>query len=188
MADALPTAEIAVRAGVDWLEVGTPLILGEGLHAVAALHQKYPESSDRRRPQDDGRGLSRSGDDVQERRVVRRRDGPGPRAHDPRGRARGARVRRLRDGRRHALPRQGRDGQEDGSDGRRRRHRAHRPRRAPRGERQVAARRPEDDPRRGDDPAAGRRRAVNRSGGAAARRSARRSSSSARRWPSQITS
>jgi hypothetical protein len=36
MADALPTAEIAVRAGVDWLEVGTPLILGEGLHAVAA--------------------------------------------------------------------------------------------------------------------------------------------------------
>ena len=41
MADALPTAEIAVRAGVDWLEVGTPLILGEGLHAVAALHQKY---------------------------------------------------------------------------------------------------------------------------------------------------
>ena len=43
MADALPTAEIAVRAGVDWLEVGTPLILGEGLHAVAALHQQYPD-------------------------------------------------------------------------------------------------------------------------------------------------
>ncbi len=42
MADALPTAEIAVRAGVDWLEVGTPLILGEGLHAVKALHEKYP--------------------------------------------------------------------------------------------------------------------------------------------------
>jgi 3-hexulose-6-phosphate synthase/6-phospho-3-hexuloisomerase len=36
MADALPTAEIAVKAGVDWLEVGTPLILGEGLHAVAS--------------------------------------------------------------------------------------------------------------------------------------------------------
>ncbi len=43
LADAMPTAEIAVRAGVDWLEVGTPLILGEGLHAVAALHQKYPD-------------------------------------------------------------------------------------------------------------------------------------------------
>jgi 3-hexulose-6-phosphate synthase len=43
LADAMPTAEIAVRAGVDWLEVGTPLILGEGLHAVAALHKKYPD-------------------------------------------------------------------------------------------------------------------------------------------------
>jgi 3-hexulose-6-phosphate synthase len=43
LADAMPTAEIAVQAGVDWLEVGTPLILGEGLHAVAALHQKYPD-------------------------------------------------------------------------------------------------------------------------------------------------
>jgi 3-hexulose-6-phosphate synthase/6-phospho-3-hexuloisomerase len=42
LADALPTAEIAVRAGVDWLEVGTPLILGEGLHAVRALHERYP--------------------------------------------------------------------------------------------------------------------------------------------------
>ena len=42
LADAMPTAEIAVKAGVDWLEVGTPLILGEGLHAVRALHEKYP--------------------------------------------------------------------------------------------------------------------------------------------------
>ena len=41
--EALATAEIAVRAGVDWLEAGTPLILGEGLHAVAALHRKYPD-------------------------------------------------------------------------------------------------------------------------------------------------
>lgn len=41
--EALPTAEIAVRAGVDWLEVGTPLILGEGLHAVRALRQRFPE-------------------------------------------------------------------------------------------------------------------------------------------------
>ncbi len=43
LADAMPTAEIAVRAGVDWLEVGTPLILGEGLHAVEALHREYPD-------------------------------------------------------------------------------------------------------------------------------------------------
>jgi 3-hexulose-6-phosphate synthase/6-phospho-3-hexuloisomerase len=43
LADALPTAEIAVKAGVDWLEVGTPLILGEGLHAVRALHERFPD-------------------------------------------------------------------------------------------------------------------------------------------------
>jgi len=40
---ALATADIAVRAGVDWLEVGTPLILGEGLHAVKALRDRYPD-------------------------------------------------------------------------------------------------------------------------------------------------
>jgi 3-hexulose-6-phosphate synthase/6-phospho-3-hexuloisomerase len=40
---ALPTAEIAVRAGVDWLEVGTPLILGEGLRAVQALNLSFPD-------------------------------------------------------------------------------------------------------------------------------------------------
>ena len=39
---AIATAGIAVRAGVDWLEAGTPLILGEGLHAVAALHERFP--------------------------------------------------------------------------------------------------------------------------------------------------
>lgn len=39
---AMATAEIAVRAGVDWLEAGTPLILGEGLHAVRALHHRFP--------------------------------------------------------------------------------------------------------------------------------------------------
>jgi len=41
--DALPTAELAVAAGVDWLEVGTPLILGEGLHAVVAIRERYPD-------------------------------------------------------------------------------------------------------------------------------------------------
>jgi 3-hexulose-6-phosphate synthase len=43
IAVALATAEIAVRAGVDWLEAGTPLILGEGLHAVRALHERFPD-------------------------------------------------------------------------------------------------------------------------------------------------
>lgn len=41
--EALAVAEIAVEAGVDWLEVGTPLILGEGLHAVRALHRRFPD-------------------------------------------------------------------------------------------------------------------------------------------------
>jgi 3-hexulose-6-phosphate synthase/6-phospho-3-hexuloisomerase len=40
--DAMPVAETAVRAGVDWLEAGTPLILGEGLRAVKALRQAFP--------------------------------------------------------------------------------------------------------------------------------------------------
>ncbi len=41
--EAIATAEIGVRAGVDWLEAGTPLILAEGLHAVRALHERFPE-------------------------------------------------------------------------------------------------------------------------------------------------
>jgi 3-hexulose-6-phosphate synthase/6-phospho-3-hexuloisomerase len=41
--EALKVAEIGVRAGVDWLEAGTPLILAEGLHAVRALHERFPD-------------------------------------------------------------------------------------------------------------------------------------------------
>jgi 3-hexulose-6-phosphate synthase/6-phospho-3-hexuloisomerase len=41
--EALHVAEIAVRAGVDWLEAGTPLILAEGLHGVRALRQRFPD-------------------------------------------------------------------------------------------------------------------------------------------------
>jgi 3-hexulose-6-phosphate synthase len=40
--EALETARIAVDAGVDWLEAGTPLILAEGLNAVRALHRAFP--------------------------------------------------------------------------------------------------------------------------------------------------
>lgn len=40
--DALEMAEIAVEAGVDWIEAGTPLLLGEGLHAVEALRRSFP--------------------------------------------------------------------------------------------------------------------------------------------------
>ncbi len=41
--EALATAAMAVRAGVDWLEAGTPFILAEGLHAVKALRQAFPD-------------------------------------------------------------------------------------------------------------------------------------------------
>lgn len=41
--EALDLAEGAVRAGIDWLEAGTPLILGEGLHAVKALKERFPD-------------------------------------------------------------------------------------------------------------------------------------------------
>ncbi len=40
--EALETATLAMRAGVDWLEAGTPLILGEGLHGVRALRAAFP--------------------------------------------------------------------------------------------------------------------------------------------------
>ena len=43
IAEAMDHAHKAVRAGVDWLEAGTPLILGEGLHAVAALRREFPK-------------------------------------------------------------------------------------------------------------------------------------------------
>jgi 3-hexulose-6-phosphate synthase/6-phospho-3-hexuloisomerase len=41
--EALQTAEMAIRAGVDWLEAGTPLILAEGLHGVRALRERFPD-------------------------------------------------------------------------------------------------------------------------------------------------
>ena len=41
--EAIETAAIGVEAGVDWLEAGTPLLLAEGLHAVEALHARFPE-------------------------------------------------------------------------------------------------------------------------------------------------
>src|SRR6187401_313849 len=41
--EALDTAEMALRAGVDWLEAGTPLILAEGLHGVRGLRTAFPD-------------------------------------------------------------------------------------------------------------------------------------------------
>ncbi len=42
--EALSTAALAMRAGVDWLEAGTPLILAEGLHGVRALRKAFPNT------------------------------------------------------------------------------------------------------------------------------------------------
>ena len=42
--EALETAEMAMRAGVDWLEAGTPLILAEGLNCVRELRKQFPET------------------------------------------------------------------------------------------------------------------------------------------------
>ena len=43
--EALETAAMALRAGVDWLEAGTPLILAEGLHGVRKLREAFPDVS-----------------------------------------------------------------------------------------------------------------------------------------------
>jgi 3-hexulose-6-phosphate synthase len=43
LSEALRTAELAVAVGVDWLEVGTPLIIAEGMRAVRELRARYPE-------------------------------------------------------------------------------------------------------------------------------------------------
>lgn len=43
VSDALEMAEMAIRAGVDWLEAGTPLIIAEGMHGIRALRKRFPE-------------------------------------------------------------------------------------------------------------------------------------------------
>jgi 3-hexulose-6-phosphate synthase len=40
--EALATARVAMAAGVDWLEAGTPLIIAEGMNAVKALRREFP--------------------------------------------------------------------------------------------------------------------------------------------------
>lgn len=41
--EAVETAALALRAGVDWLEAGTPLILAEGLRCVRTLRESFPD-------------------------------------------------------------------------------------------------------------------------------------------------
>lgn len=42
--EAIETAEMAMRAGVDWLEAGTPLIIAEGMNGVKALRIRFPDT------------------------------------------------------------------------------------------------------------------------------------------------
>jgi 3-hexulose-6-phosphate synthase len=42
--EALDTARMAMRAGVDWLEAGTPLIIAEGMNGVKALRAEFRET------------------------------------------------------------------------------------------------------------------------------------------------
>jgi 3-hexulose-6-phosphate synthase len=42
--ESLATAEMALRAGVDWLEAGTPLIIAHGMHGVRALRDRFPKT------------------------------------------------------------------------------------------------------------------------------------------------
>ena len=39
--EALETARMALRAGVDWLEAGTPLIIAEGVNGIRALRSEF---------------------------------------------------------------------------------------------------------------------------------------------------
>jgi 3-hexulose-6-phosphate synthase len=41
--EALETGRMARRAGVDWLEAGTPLIIAEGMNGVRALRSEFPD-------------------------------------------------------------------------------------------------------------------------------------------------
>jgi len=42
ISEALETAHLAIRSGVDWLEAGTPLIIAEGMNGVRALRAEFP--------------------------------------------------------------------------------------------------------------------------------------------------
>ena len=42
--EALETSEMALRAGVDWLEAGTPLIIAEGMNGVRELRRAFPDT------------------------------------------------------------------------------------------------------------------------------------------------
>ena len=44
LTEAFRAAELALRAGVDWLEAGTPLLIAEGTRGVRELRSRFPEA------------------------------------------------------------------------------------------------------------------------------------------------
>ena len=42
--EAIDTARLAMRCGVDWLEAGTPLIIAEGMNGVRVLRSEFPQT------------------------------------------------------------------------------------------------------------------------------------------------
>src|SRR5262245_22990204 len=42
--EAVATAQMSLRAVVDWLEAGTPLIIAEGMNGVRALRERFPQT------------------------------------------------------------------------------------------------------------------------------------------------
>ena len=43
LTEAFAAAELALRAGVDWLEAGTPLLIAEGTRGVRELRSRFPD-------------------------------------------------------------------------------------------------------------------------------------------------
>src|SRR2546428_12839341 len=41
--EAIAMAAIGVKAGVDWLEVGTPLVVAQGAGTIGKLKKEYPD-------------------------------------------------------------------------------------------------------------------------------------------------
>src|SRR5258705_7086080 len=41
--EAIAMAAIGIKAGVDWLEVGTPLIVSQGVNTIGQLKRPYPD-------------------------------------------------------------------------------------------------------------------------------------------------
>lgn len=42
--EAIETAAMALRSGIDWLEAGTPLLLAHGLSSVRTLRENFPDA------------------------------------------------------------------------------------------------------------------------------------------------